>query len=109
MALTKYRNLINMEKMSSAETKEPDLADLLNRIQAYAECNRGAMMELARALGKAPPKITEWVKTREYEPSGEVTLKMLNWINAKEMKMRRDTEALIVYRDALERVRRERE
>lgn len=42
--------------------------------------------ELARRLGVTSSHIQKWITAREYEPGGEVTLAMLDWVQAEEAK-----------------------
>jgi hypothetical protein len=67
-------------------TKKPTplLDALLNRIEAVCE-NKS---ELARHLGVDRRYVHNWVTTRKIEPSGEVTLRLLEWVQAEEDKQR---------------------
>jgi hypothetical protein len=48
----------------------------------------GKKAELARFLQVPAPRITEWIAGK-YEPGAEVTLSMLEWVQAEEGKQQR--------------------
>ncbi len=57
---------------------------LLGRIER-ATSARGKKAELARHLGVALPRISEWLSGQR-EPGGEYTLRLLDWVQAEEAK-----------------------
>jgi hypothetical protein len=63
----------------------PRLAKLLDRIERVC-ANKS---ELARRLEVSPTHIQKWVTAREYAPGGEITLAMLEWVQAEEAKQKR--------------------
>ncbi|MDB6124740.1 MAG: hypothetical protein JWQ71_3733 [Pedosphaera sp.] len=69
----------------------PRLDALLNKVQSACEGagNYGRKSELARYLGVSPQFVNNWIVSRAYEPSGEVTLAMLEWVQAKEGKQQK--------------------
>jgi hypothetical protein len=67
------------------------LSDLLKRVRCATEY-RGKKSELARWLKTTPQRVTDWLSgTRA--PGGEVTLRLLEWVQEEEAKT---TEALAV-------------
>jgi uncharacterized protein (DUF2384 family) len=58
----------------------PRLTTLLDKVERLCT-NKAA---LARELGVTSTHIQKWVTAREYEPSGEVTLHLLEWVQAAE-------------------------
>jgi uncharacterized protein YjcR len=63
----------------------PRVDSLLDRIEGVC-INKAA---LARSLGVSPTHIKKWITQRKYEPGGEVTLAMLEWVQAEEGKAKR--------------------
>ena len=58
----------------------PRLSRLLDRVERVC-ANKSA---LARFLGVSSSHIQKWVTARDYEPGGEVTLALLEWVEAAE-------------------------
>lgn len=63
----------------------PRLDKLFNRVLRVC-ANKS---ELARRLGVTSSHIQKWVTAREYEPGGEITLAMLEWVQAEEAKQQK--------------------
>ncbi|SPE60156.1 hypothetical protein SBV1_3750003 [Verrucomicrobia bacterium] len=55
---------------------------LLNRV-ARAAALHGKKSELAKFLGVPRPRISNWL-SQDRAPNGEVTLRMLEWVQAEE-------------------------
>ncbi len=68
----------------NAVTKKatPKLNRLFDRIEQV--CSNKS--ELARSLGVTSTHIQKWITAREYEPGGEITLRLLEWVQAEEAK-----------------------
>ena len=64
----------------------PRLTTLLNKVEALC-INKAA---LARKLGVSPQHIQKWVKAREYEPGGEITLQLDEWVRLEEAKQNKN-------------------
>lgn len=67
-------------------------------IEEVKKClaNGEKMADLARYLQKPWSQCSEWVKERKYEPSGEVILKMVEWVAIKspERKLKKELTEL---------------
>lgn len=74
-----------LPKGNVASVKSP-LKDLLRRL-ALATVERGKKATLARFLDVAPARISEWIHGAK-EPSGEVTLRLLEWVAAEEAQQK---------------------
>ena len=61
-----------------------NLKALLSRVKR-ATAKRGKLTELARFLDKPLPHVSNWLSMR-LAPNGEVTLLMLQWVEAEEGK-----------------------
>ena len=59
-----------------------EIQKLIERVKGKAS-RPGAKSELARALGVAPARVSEWL-SGEKEPGGEYTLKLLHWVESPE-------------------------
>jgi transcriptional regulator with XRE-family HTH domain len=66
---------VNSKRMSNMEV-------LLGRLKRAVGAP-GKRTELAKFMGVAPPRISEWL-SGEREPSGEYTLMLLNWVEQQE-------------------------
>jgi transcriptional regulator with XRE-family HTH domain len=58
-----------------------NLSELRNRLKKLTK-PRGSKASLAKALGVKPPRISEWLSTRE--PSGDIAIKLLRWVEERE-------------------------
>jgi hypothetical protein len=65
--------------------RTPRLNALLDRIERICK-NKSA---LARELGVSRDHIQKWITARQYEPGGEITLHLLEWVGAAEAKQRK--------------------
>lgn len=52
---------------------------------------RGAKGRLAEFLGVEPPRLSEWL-AGEYEPGGEVTLQLLEWVTAAKAQQKKEAD-----------------
>jgi hypothetical protein len=57
---------------------------LLERLN-HATTARGSKAELSKWLGVPPSRVSEWLKGKK-EPGAETTLRLLEWVTAKEEK-----------------------
>src|ERR1700722_10125071 len=64
--------------------RTPRLDALLDRVESLCK-NKSA---LARELGVSSSHIQKWITAREYEPGGEITLHLLEWVRAKEARQK---------------------
>jgi hypothetical protein len=64
----------------------PRLDTLLDKVERLCK-NKSA---LARELGVSSQHIQKWVTAREYEPGGEITLQLLEWVSAEEAKQNKN-------------------
>lgn len=55
------------------------LEDLLNKIEAIFDCGAATVNECAKAVGRRPQRITEYVAMRKYEPPGSTALALRAW------------------------------
>ncbi|HEX3720634.1 MAG TPA: hypothetical protein VH595_22010 [Verrucomicrobiae bacterium] len=62
----------------------PRLHALFDRVERVCQ-NKSA---LARLLGVSRDHIQKWITARQYEPGGEVTLALLEWVTAEEAKQK---------------------
>lgn len=67
----------NSPKSKSGDVKS-EVEKLIERVKQKAS-QPGAKAKLARALGVAPARISEWL-SGEKEPGGEYTLRLLRWV-----------------------------
>jgi len=74
--LTKHSEVRNVSGMTSP------MKELLARLSVATKA-RGKKAALAKLLKIPAPRISEWLH-RNYEPSGEVTLRLLEWVTAEE-------------------------
>jgi transcriptional regulator with XRE-family HTH domain len=78
----------NMLTHSATSLKEKPVRDqlpgLLERLRKVAE-RRGAMSALAKTLGVPLASVSRWL-SGEREPGGEITLKLLHWVEEQEDK-----------------------
>jgi DNA-binding transcriptional regulator YiaG len=58
------------------------LCSLIERVRTLST-QRGKRAELARFLGKPPQRVNDWL-SGEVAPGGEITLLMLEWVQAEE-------------------------
>lgn len=65
------------------------LLDLLKRVKRLASYP-GARAELARAIGVTRGAVTHYLAGRDI-PGGEVTLRLLQWVAAREAQMKKDS------------------
>ena len=77
-----------LPKVTLAETSEnrkhkpPDLRALLDRVRVLVAA-KGMKTRLAAALEVPPARLSEWLAGK-YEPSGEITLRLLHWVESHE-------------------------
>ena len=62
---------------------EPELAKLIQRLKQFTK-QRGQKAELAHFLSVHQARISEWLSGKK-EPGGETTLRLLNWVERKEL------------------------
>jgi DNA-binding transcriptional regulator YiaG len=62
----------------------PELHRLFKRVRAHTKRN-GALTELADFLGVSLSTLSDWLRGR-FEPGGEITLRMLKWVERSEVK-----------------------
>jgi len=72
----------------------PKLDKLLKRVRARLK-QRGSLQLLADHLGVIRPTLSDWLRGR-YEPGGEVTLKLQEWVIAAEASQQKKTAAVLV-------------
>ena len=71
------------------------LSVLLNRVRG-ATAARGKKAELARFLGEPPQRVHDWLKEKDNRaPGGEVTLLMLEWVQAEEANQPKTVAVLL--------------
>ena len=68
--------------MEMVKRPTPELDRLFRRVRKATK-PRGARARLAAELGVLPPTLSDWLRGR-YEPGGEITLKLQNWVDAAE-------------------------
>jgi transcriptional regulator with XRE-family HTH domain len=61
-----------------------NLKALLARVNRAAAA-RGKKTELAKFLGVSPQRVTNWLSFSR-APNGEITLQLLDWVRAEEVK-----------------------
>jgi hypothetical protein len=66
----------------------PRINQLLDDIQEVTDQGLGTLSDLSEFLGVSRFHLYKWVTAREYEPSGEVTLAMLEWVTAQRDKQK---------------------
>ena len=71
----------------------PKLDKLMKRIRARLKV-RGSLQRLAEHLGVVRPILSDWLRGR-YEPGGEVTLKLREWVIAAEALYQKKTVAVL--------------
>ncbi len=64
------------------ENVQPVLPKLIQRLNRATE-TRGSKSELAKWLGVHRQSVTDWLSGKQ-EPGGEITLKMLHWVEQRE-------------------------
>jgi transcriptional regulator with XRE-family HTH domain len=74
----KNQSLTDITLSSNTLGVKSEIDKLIERVKRKAE-RPGAKAELARALGVAPARISEWL-SGEKEPGGEYTLRLLKWV-----------------------------
>jgi hypothetical protein len=60
--------------------------DLLNKIEAIFDCGAGKPNELAKHMGRAPQRVSEYIRQRKHRPSVLDYFSMKSW--ASEMTTR---------------------
>jgi transcriptional regulator with XRE-family HTH domain len=63
---------------------QPIMPKLIERLR-HVTAERGRKTELAKRLGVSQQKVSDWLSGR-VEPSGETTLRLLEWVTAEEAK-----------------------
>lgn len=76
------KDLIGSSLKSNCDTVKSEIEELIARVKRHAS-RPGAKAELARTLGVAPARISEWLSD-EKEPGGEYTLRLLRWVEQQE-------------------------
>jgi hypothetical protein len=66
----------------------PKLEKLFARVRRLT-VERGAKGDLAEAIHVELPRLSEWLRG-EYEPGGEVTLSILEWVEEQEAKQQKE-------------------
>ena len=72
---------------SNSEGVKSEIEKLIELVKGKAS-KPGAKAELARTLGVAPARISEWL-SGEKEPGGEYTLKLLHWVKSPERQIKK--------------------
>lgn len=67
-----------LAQKSKASGEKSEIQKLIEQVKLKAS-QPGTRSELARALGVAPARISEWLSGKK-EPSGECALKLLRWV-----------------------------
>ena len=80
--VTEREPLTSISLKSKEWGVKSEVKKLIERVKRKASA-RGAKLQLARALGVAPARISEWL-SGEKEPGGEYTLKLLHWVEQQE-------------------------
>lgn len=62
--------------------RTPRLDALLDKVESLCR-NKSA---LARELGVSRDHVHKWITARQYEPGGEITLRLQEWVRAEEAK-----------------------
>jgi transcriptional regulator with XRE-family HTH domain len=75
---------------SSSKVIPLTLSALRERV-LRATTEKGAKKQLAAALNVSPQQLSDWLRG-SYEPGGNVTLRMLAWVEAKEGKTKKHPE-----------------
>jgi hypothetical protein len=76
--------LTETESQSKNESVKPILPKLLARLER-ATSEPGKKSELAKFLGAPLASVSRWL-SEDREPGGEITLKMLQWVEQQERK-----------------------
>ena len=76
------KDLQDTSLKSNSEGVKSEICKLIEQVKHKAS-KPGAKSELARTLGVAPARISEWL-SGEKEPGGEYTLKLLHWVKQQE-------------------------
>jgi transcriptional regulator with XRE-family HTH domain len=76
------KGLTSLSLKSKAWGMKSEVQKLIEQVKRKAS-KPGAKSQLARALGVAPARISEWL-SGEKEPGGEYTLKLLHWVEQQE-------------------------
>lgn len=71
----------------------PRIDKLFSRIRRLTK-TRGLKAALADALGVVPQRLHEWL-SGDYEPGGETTLQLLEWVTAAEAKPKKTPPMLV--------------
>jgi len=82
------KSMLDENSPNSKSGDVTDLDKLIERVRNLAS-QHGAKTELAKFLGVAPARITEWLaekKSDRKEPGGHYTLQLLKWVERQERK-----------------------
>jgi transcriptional regulator with XRE-family HTH domain len=71
--------LTSITPKSNTGDVKSEIQKLIERVKSKASKQPGAKAELARTLGVAPARISEWLSGTK-EPGGEYTLRLLKWV-----------------------------
>ena len=82
IALEEKKHLTKYPLTGKYDDVKPILPKLIERLRKATK-ERGRKTELASWLGVAPQKVTDWLSER-VEPSGEITLRLLHWVEQQE-------------------------
>lgn len=75
---------LNTEFRNNSDDMKLTLSTLLNEIRKLTE-PMGMKARLAADLGVPPTRVSEWLSGK-HDPSGEVTLQLLNWVERQKRK-----------------------
>ncbi|HEX3719946.1 MAG TPA: helix-turn-helix transcriptional regulator [Verrucomicrobiae bacterium] len=78
------KQLPNLTAKSNVSSMDSPLVDLLARLERLTR-RHGKKANVARYVGVAGPRISEWLNGT-HEPGGDVTLRLLVWVQAEESK-----------------------
>jgi hypothetical protein len=84
LAESEKKKLTNVSEVRSLAGVKSPMKDLLSRL-AHATRARGKKAALAKLLTIPASSISDWLDGR-YEPSGEVTLRLLEWVTEEEAR-----------------------
>lgn len=73
-----YEGLTSNSLEGNTPNVQSEIQKLIERVKRKAS-KPGAKAELARTLGVAPARISEWLSGKK-EPGGEYTLRLLKWV-----------------------------
>lgn len=76
--VSQISTLTSITPESNSDGVKSEIKKLIERVKQKA-AKPGAKAELARTLGVAPARISEWL-SGEKEPGGEYTLRLLRWV-----------------------------